>query len=220
MSAFIVHADDWQTKRRWGWEIAAGMTFVHSLGRMHRDLKSGNILAAAIPGPKPRVVLKVADFGTATLAGHAAAAVCSDRDSSPANDVQSKFSAESQLTQGIGTPVWMAPEILLRRPYGPSADVYSFAIVLWEIAAQAQPWAHLPGAGLIVLKHLRPLIEAGQRPQIGAHWPADFARVMISCWHQDPDARPVFAEAQLALQPDAPVSSEGTDGNSAPTPPS
>ena len=62
----LVARSDWQTKQRFASEIASGMALVHSLGRMHRDLKSGNILATIAQG---QVRLKVADFGTATIAG-------------------------------------------------------------------------------------------------------------------------------------------------------
>src|SRR3569623_349454 len=59
-----VHVLDWPTKRRFAKEIALGMALVHSLGRMHRDLKSGNVLVTAHSGA---MTLTVAGGGTATL---------------------------------------------------------------------------------------------------------------------------------------------------------
>jgi len=46
-------------------------------------------------------------------------------------------------TQGVGTPLWMAPEIFLETSsnYGPKVDVYSYGIIMWELAMRAHPWS-------------------------------------------------------------------------------
>ena len=45
------------------------------------------------------------------------------------------------MTKGIGTLLWMAPEIMEGSAmYGQPADVYSFGIVLWEITTRSLPW--------------------------------------------------------------------------------
>jgi serine/threonine protein kinase len=41
-----------------------------------------------------------------------------------------------------GTPLWMAPEVLMCRPFDEKADVYSFGLVLWEILTRLEPYAH------------------------------------------------------------------------------
>lgn len=51
----------WSTKISFALDTATGMAYVHSMQRMHRDLKSGNLLVSA------SLTIKVADFGTATL---------------------------------------------------------------------------------------------------------------------------------------------------------
>lgn len=235
------------------------MALVHSLGRMHRDLKSGNILATLSRG---LVRLKVADFGTATLAGmsgqndfgmqrtstqHALAlsthgdsgsksntasmhpstfhANSTNNASNSVNSNVSHFSTigndsqgsssntinspapnlttptlsvrhnqlmRTQLTKGIGTLLWMAPEILGGKLYGSGADVYSYAIVLWEIAAQSEPWADLRGdfLGDLLLER----ILAGERLPIDPRWPRDFVALMQRCWQLDSSERPTFVE--------------------------
>ena len=200
IASFRVKPTDWTTKWRFAKEIASGMDLVHSLGRMHRDLKSGNVLATC---PQGRVVLKVADFGTMTLAENW-------------HQVQSQSSALStsvhahlhgarfrtQLTMGIGTPLWMAPEIFEGQRYGPSADVFSYAIVLWEIAAQSEPWPDADGAFLG--QQLFERIEAGQRPELDEQaWPADFIALMKQCWTRDPAARPTFRQILSDLNRDS-----------------
>ena len=40
----------------------------------------------------------------------------------------------------VGTFAWMAPEVLENQPYDERADIYSFAIVLWELAMKEEPF--------------------------------------------------------------------------------
>jgi LRR receptor-like serine/threonine-protein kinase FLS2 len=198
-----VHHSDWFTKRRFAQEIAGGMALVHSLGRMHRDLKSGNVLASALGGS---VRLKVADFGTATLAGlassHQNGTDSRQQDPAPASLVDVReatltLQQRTHLTKGVGTPLWMAPEVMAGRKYGPSADVYSYAILLWEIASHSVPWEHVQGP--FFMEQLRQRIEAGERPSVDAAWPSDFVSIMQQCWAGDVSSRPSFATVVTLL---------------------
>jgi serine/threonine protein kinase len=182
-----VQRDDWETKRRFAAEIASGMSLVHSLGRIHRDLKSGNVLATTHKG---RVTLKVADFGTVTLAGNRRREL---------NSVPSLADLPEALTKGIGTPRWMAPEILAGQPYGISADVYSYGIVLWEIAAQTKPWSDVRTSFLY--DALLRAIDDGRRPHVDPAWPADYVSLMQRCWARDPRQRPTFKDILAELKP-------------------
>jgi LRR receptor-like serine/threonine-protein kinase FLS2 len=161
------------------------MALVHSLGRMHRDLKSGNVLATAHMGP---VSLKVADFGTVTLAG-------SRREKQHTTEFAgaSYGADERAMTKGIGTPLWMAPEILAGQPYGISVDVYSYAILLWEIAAQAKPWEDLKVKSFFQAALLK-AIDEGRRPPVDPGWPSDYVALMKRCWARDPLQRPTFTQ--------------------------
>ena len=40
--------------------------------------------------------------------------------------------------------LWMAPEVLAAKSYNASADVYSYGMVLWEIASHTDPWSEVP----------------------------------------------------------------------------
>lgn len=48
------------------------------------------------------------------------------------------------MTKGVGTVLWMAPELLTgSEHYGPEVDVFSYGVIMWELIACADPWAHL-----------------------------------------------------------------------------
>eukprot|EP01130_Rhizamoeba_saxonica_P009151 TRINITY_DN3718_c0_g1_i2.p2 TRINITY_DN3718_c0_g1~~TRINITY_DN3718_c0_g1_i2.p2 ORF type:complete len:168 (-),score=31.43 TRINITY_DN3718_c0_g1_i2:569-1072(-) len=87
--------------------VAAGMKYLHSLlpPIIHRDLKLANILRDETTG-----ISKITDFGSATL--------------------QHK---DRTLTNAIGTPQYMAPEVIISKKYTLSVDVWSYGVILWEL---------------------------------------------------------------------------------------
>ncbi len=177
------HSVSWRQKIIFAQDTARGMAHVHSLGRMHRDLKGGNLLVSA------SLRVKVADFGTAALASLVV--------------VNSAFPAlkspDRSLTQGVGTPLWMAPEQMSGMEYGPSADVYSFGIVMWEIAAQTLPWQEIPGS-VDFVHELCEIVQSGRRPGISESWPAPFLDLMERCWVLTPSERPLFSAILMELE--------------------
>lgn len=78
--------------------------------------------------------------------------------------------------------------------YGPSADVFSFGIVLWEIAAQAIPWMDIEARTLVQFADaLLQRFAAEKRPAIDPVWPAKYSNMMRRCWATKPAARDTFA---------------------------
>lgn len=100
---------------------AKGMHFLHQSGLVHRDLKSLNLLLDS------KWNVKVSDFGLG------------------------KFKDQIKASDGhIGSVPWTAPEVLAELPDVDliPADVYSFGIVMFEVATRLNPYAHLGYADL------------------------------------------------------------------------
>ena len=93
------------------YEMAIALNYLHSRSVVHCDLKSSNILI------DDNWKIKIGDFGL------------------------SQFIKEKEYNRGkIGTPHWMAPEILKGGIYEYSSDVYSFGMILWEILKMEIPY--------------------------------------------------------------------------------
>jgi serine/threonine protein kinase len=178
----------WSRKYLFAFEIASGMALVHSLGRMHRDLKSANVLVSQRPDGVPHA--KISDFGTATLLD----AVFNQPEPQRNGSKPAETSADATtLTTGMGTMLWMAPEMLARQRYTKAIDVYSYGIVMWEIASQKLPWADLQhDKSCMDMIKLLQLLRDGVRPEVGAAWPSPYVEMMTRCWATDAATRPDF----------------------------
>jgi tetratricopeptide (TPR) repeat protein/TolB-like protein len=102
-------------------QMAAALQAAHDAGIVHRDFKSSNVVLVPAKGG-PRVV--VTDFGLARAPAH-------EGDSS---------SASLTGTGVVGTPYYMAPEQVTGGKVGPSADLYSLGIVLYEMVTGRLPF--------------------------------------------------------------------------------
>ncbi|CAM8991699.1 unnamed protein product [Rhodiola kirilowii] len=90
---------------------------------------------------------------------------------------------------GKGTPQWMAPEVLRNEPLNEKSDVYSFGVVLWELATEKVPWENLNSMqviGAVGFMNHRLEIPKDVDPQ--------WASLIESCCHSDPNQRPSFPE--------------------------
>lgn len=145
--------------------IAKGVAYLHSRGVMHRDIKPENIL---IDGnvKSGNFQVKVTDFGVAT-------------DTSMLGD----------RTAETGTYRWMAPEVLRHESYSNMADVYSFAVVLWQLVTREVPYmtfSQIEAAGKVALECARPPFPSGA--------PKAVCEIIETCWRENPDERWAFEE--------------------------
>ena len=106
--------------------------------------------------------------------------------------------AASRMTGLAGTFHWMAPEVLQSQPYTTKADVYSFAICMWEIICREPPFKTLKPHE--ILNHV---IHKQARPDMSfvpADCPREFITIMTKCWEQQPGMRPNFTDIIRGLR--------------------
>ncbi|KAL7686864.1 putative serine/threonine-protein kinase Mps1 [Plasmopara halstedii] len=152
-------------------DAVQGMLYLHSQERpvVHRDLKSVNILCSATYG------CKVGDFGLSR---------------------RYKKGVDA-LTTLVGTPFWLAPEIIRSERYGPEADVYSFGIVLTELETRRTPYHDQEETGLKVLMRVA---HKGLRPSLPSTCHPERRKLIEACLHDVPRHRPTFLQVLSRLQ--------------------
>jgi serine/threonine protein kinase len=103
---------DWLTRVSFAKDIARGMKYLHEKGTIHRDLKADNCFVDS------NLRVKVADFGTGKIeskfdqVAHARTSTNATAIDALATSVAVRGASNRTLTKGIGTVLWMAPELL------------------------------------------------------------------------------------------------------------
>mmetsp|Transcript_67010 Transcript_67010/g.187331 ORF Transcript_67010/g.187331 Transcript_67010/m.187331 type:complete len:291 (+) Transcript_67010:108-980(+) len=150
-------------------DSALAMDYLHSFepAIIHRDLKSLNLmLLEPVEDSNTEPHIKLGDFGFARA-------------------------KEREMTQGVGTKHWMAPEVLRTTKYTEKADVFSYAMVVFEVICRHVPFERIQP--ITVAK----MIGSGERPDVRDHVqldevPPGLVEIMEACWMQDPLGRPTF----------------------------
>lgn len=89
----------------------------------------------------------------------------------------------------------MAPEVARCKPYGTSSDVYSFAIIMWEIFSLKQAFK-----GETRASHARKVYgHRNFRPKLSPFWPRDLTDLIKECWSVNAKVRPSFNKIQYLL---------------------
>lgn len=184
---FGKHMLAWEQKIGIARDAAMAMADLHSRlpPVLHRDLKSQNILLDA------NLTAKVSDFGLSKVL----------RDANTTATV-------------VGTPHWMAPEVMRGEAYGMASDVFSFGVVLWQLLTERS----VPFQGSdplstqsLVLKGIRPQIPSLEdainllpsstsvSKMVSLQYPS-FVKLIQCCWSQDPTERPSFIQCLHTLK--------------------
>ncbi|XP_015993295.1 dual specificity testis-specific protein kinase 2 isoform X3 [Rousettus aegyptiacus] len=161
----------WTVRVKLAYDIAVGLSYLHFKGIFHRDLTSKNCLIKRDENGYSAVI---ADFGLA--------------------EKIPDVSMGCEKLAVVGSPFWMAPEVLRDEPYNEKADVFSYGIILCEIIAriQADP-DYLPRTENFGLDY-----DAFQH-MVG-DCPPDFLQLTFNCCNMDPKLRPSFVEIGKTLE--------------------
>jgi serine/threonine protein kinase len=142
-------------------EVLCCLKHLHSRLVIHRDLKAANVLLTRSGD------VKLTDFGVSAV----------------------RKSADERRQSVIGTPLWMAPEVIdntgLPVPYDHRVDIWSLGITCLELAEMHPPLSDVHPMRALFLIPTRP-------PPTLAHpnkWSADFAAFLALCLVKDPDGR-------------------------------
>lgn len=111
--------------------------------------------------------------------------------------------AHGTMTKAVGTLLWMAPEVFRGDlTYGPPVDVYSFGILLCELATRQRPWHELSSDSATFFDELNHALQTGRRPAIPQSVLTEhsaFVTVMHNCCAGDPTDRPTFTDVSSEL---------------------
>ncbi|EXX68165.1 Tpk2p [Rhizophagus irregularis DAOM 197198w] len=142
----------WKQKIRIAFEIINALYFIHLEKAIHRDLHSGNILFSQFND-----TWSISDLG-----------FCGPADKSSKSI--------------YGNLPYIAPEVINGKGYTFASDIYSIAILMWEISSGYSPF--------IDYKHddynLAMDIINGMRPEIMSDIPLEYKNLMVQCWDADP----------------------------------
>jgi len=163
------------TKLRIALDAAHGLDFLHKNNIIHRDVKNDNLLIVSLSSHAP-VTVKLTDFGTSR---------------------SSSMAIQIEMTSGVGTPAFMAPEILDSKPYSKPADVYSFAITMYELWTGKTPYS---SCGFTKPWDIAHFVVKGDRLPIPGDMPPSYSAIMCACWEHDPKKRPTFSDVVKQLE--------------------
>ena len=146
-------------------DAAKGLEYLHSNGILHRDIKPDNVLVFSID-EVIGVNGKLTDFGS----------------SRNVNLLMTNMT----FTKGIGSPTYMAPEVLNQEKYKKAADVFSFGVTMFECFSWGEAY---PRSQFKFPWQISSFVQAGKRVERPTSMSGALYDIVSSCWAHDQKAR-------------------------------
>eukprot|EP01100_Stratorugosa_tubuloviscum_P007969 TRINITY_DN32_c0_g1_i1.p1 TRINITY_DN32_c0_g1~~TRINITY_DN32_c0_g1_i1.p1 ORF type:complete len:574 (-),score=257.26 TRINITY_DN32_c0_g1_i1:122-1843(-) len=161
------------TAAKMAWQTGLALNYLHlnEPQILHRDLKSMNLLLDSHRN------VKVCDFGLSC--------------------VKPK---KEEVKDSVGSPFWMAPEVLTGQPYNEKADVYSFGVCMYEMIANHVPFSEITKQNPNALQTALQKIVNGERAPFPPNTNPEYAEIVVAAWAPSSNQRQSFTQLVPRLE--------------------